>query len=280
MPSFQTTSQHYLILRNRDAGFFALFAAAIGLLDYYETHPLAGVAIDFKNEGHYFDETRGLNWWAYYFEPLYLGSPTGAVIMDVPFGMNVVFGMKAVQLHPTNFITFERSNQLIQKYIKIKPEVSSFVDNVVSTKFAGQYVIGIHYRGTDKVQQEAPVVPYTVVVEKLEELLKQAPSGAKIFIATDEEHFLSFMVSKYGQKVMYQSAMRSQNGKPVHLQSNKLKIKGFAWKKGFDALVDCLLLSRCNIILKTASNLSTCSRMFNPNLQVVSLSYEGKCSSE
>ena len=41
------------------------------------------------------------------------------------------------------------------------------------------------------------------------------------------------------------------------------------YTKGLDAIVDCLLLSRCNLLIKTPSQLSAWSKVFNLDLKLV-----------
>ena len=41
---------------------------------------------------------------------------------------------------------------------------------------------------------------------------------------------------------------------------------GHELREGLDAVVDCLLLSRAHTLIRTASNLSLCSTLFNPSL--------------
>ena len=45
--------------------------------------------------------------------------------------------------------------------------------------------------------------------------------------------------------------------------------QGDNYRKGFHALADCLLLSRCQALVKTPSALSTWSKVFGPHLNLV-----------
>ena len=61
---------------------------------------------------------------------------------------------------------------------------------------------------------------------------------------------------------------RSVDGTPIDV------IQGDNWNKGRDAVLDCLLLSRCDVLVRTASNLGLCAAFFNPRLPVVLLNRE------
>ena len=43
------------------------------------------------------------------------------------------------------------------------------------------------------------------------------------------------------------------------------------FQKGEDAVLDCLLLSRCQVLIRTASNLSQCSALINPDVPEIAL---------
>ena len=54
---------------------------------------------------------------------------------------------------------------------------------------------------------------------------------------------------------------RSVDGRPIDVVNTDGN-----HQKGLDAVVDCLLLSRTHAMIRTASNLSLCSTLFNPQL--------------
>lgn len=100
-------------------------------------------------------------------------------------------------------------------------------------------------------------------IAELEEI---GHTDIKVFIATDEQSLLDYMTLHYPSKVIYyEGSERSINGVCVHLSGHG----GSPYKKGEDALIDCLLLSKTDIILKTSSNLSLCATYFNPDIPVV-----------
>ncbi len=52
------------------SGFFAEFGSVLGMLEHYDrwTGLYAGVRVDFKDQGLYYDPARGPNWWNYYLQ--------------------------------------------------------------------------------------------------------------------------------------------------------------------------------------------------------------------
>lgn len=253
---------YQLYYPNYRVGFFSAFFVVLGALDFYEKNPdeCSGLIVDFEDQGLYYDPHHGKNYWQYYFEPIILGALDNTVSKKrFPLSTQSSFAIFALYE-----MSYERGNELIQKYIKIKPHIQRKINQFVNEHFKENYVIGVHYRGTDKII-EAPHVSYEVVVKYIKEEIKKN-NNAKIFVATDEENFLRFMHSNFPGKIIAIDTLRSTNGQPIHFSFTH------AYKNGEDALIDCVLLSKCSKLYRTSSNLSAASMRFNPALDVTLLS--------
>lgn len=255
--------RYVLTAPSYNPGFFSTFNTVLGVLEMYESsREFVGLEVDFRDRGWYYDKNKGKNWWQYYFEPIKIskGNFDSITVKEFPDGDKGRLSMLA-QFD----MSCKRGNELIERYIHLKPHVQKRVDSFVENNFKNYNVIGIHYRGTDKVS-EAPKVPY----EKVYDIVKKDSvdiKNTRIFIATDDEHFLNFMKIKFSGQIICLDSIRSRDGKPLH-QSGKYN----KYKLGEDAIVDCVLLSKCNKLYKTASNLSDTSVKFNPNMIFVNLS--------
>lgn len=237
-------------------GMFSCVVTMIGLADLCEKGEYPGFIVDYQDEGAYYEPERGLNWWTYYYEPICVGKKVKKYHQANTEERN------KFSKHAEFTLSQKRCSQLIKKYIQIKPAVQKVVDDYVEKNF-NSYVIGIHYRGTDKMAV-CPRADYEVMSSKVIELCnKQELMNPTIFVATDEQDFLAHMQETFPGQVIFQDCIRSENGKPVHLaKENK-------YKKGEEALVDCLLLSKCQYLIRTSSNLSLCSTFFNETLPVI-----------
>ncbi|HLO15730.1 MAG TPA: hypothetical protein VK206_12930 [Anaerolineales bacterium] len=167
-----------------------------------------------------------------------------------------------------NVLDIRLANYLINKYLVVKEDIVREVESFCCQNFANRRVLGVHYRGTDKVL-ESPVVPYDRVKRNIEHYLRIYPETDCIFIATDDINFIENMGNaSIGRPVLFRNdSFRSRDGDSIHesAYTNKYEINR-------DAIVNCLILSRCNALLKTASILSGWSKLFNPQLPVVMLS--------
>lgn len=247
-------------------GMFIVFDYIWSLAYCYEKKFCPFVKVDFGAEGPYYDPQKGPNWPSYYLEQVKWGKFEGGPVVETD---EPKFAMG-------NFVP-KRGNldrrlvySLLEKYMVLKPEILEEIERFSRKHFEGHFVVGIHYRGTDKVT-EAPSTSYDEVLEKVrEEMIPQKRSELKIFVATDEQAFVRYLNENFVGEVLEQSGVaRSTTGQPIHLHQTSDQ-----YENGKAAIVDCVLLSRTNLLIRTASNLSRWSTYFNPDLPVVVLSYE------
>ncbi len=245
-------------------GFFASFLSVIGGLDYYEKNHYAGCKVQFK-WGLYQDKRIGQDWWEYYFEPIRIGVHKNLKTKRLSNDHRHDLAFRAM-----SSISRERAYELITKYIRIKQHIHNKVDTFVQENFNNKYVIAIHYRGTDK-SLEAPRVPYEKVCNALDKVILELPAGTDyiLFIASDEQNFIDHMKAQYPFKICYLDAIRSRDGKPIHVNQPN------PYKQGEEALIDCMLLSKAHILIRTHSNVGASAGNFNPQLPMITLNSHG-----
>lgn len=155
-------------------------------------------------------------------------------------------------------------NQYIKKYVKPRQEISEKIKEYVDQYFNGS-VIGVHVRGTDKKSEskigQRPFVTIEDYLRVLEETLKKFPDSS-IFVASDNNEAIAKIFKKFrNNKIIVYNCTRMKSYDsiiPVHLSSQS------GPKAGEEALIDCLLLSKCDHIICTDSNLSAAALYFNP----------------
>lgn len=264
LPAVSSDKGPYLVLHVHEcSGFFAVFSSVISVLNFYETGNFSGLKIDLDG-GLYLDTEKGPNWWEYFFEPIELG--------DSESTKYIFNGPEILHFVGSGFtIDRKRGYDLIQKYIHVKPNIQAEVDEFVSKKFKDHFVIGIHHRGTDKIL-EAPLVPFARTLETLNKLIVSLPNSSskklKVYVATDQQAFLDYLRSIYPSLIISSNFARSKDNKSLHGTPGFYKNN---YQKGKEALIDCLLLSRCNMLIYTpSSSLSLAVLKFNPDLPAIS----------
>jgi hypothetical protein len=268
-------------------GFFSEFQSVLGALAFAEAGGAAAVRVDFHSP-LYVDRERGPNWWTYYFrnDVMAVGPPAfsnrevqlDAVVTKygryggfadliqgrTPYFYPITFGISRSELH-----------RIAATCVSPRSEICEEVARFKSAEFAaGAFVVGVHYRGTDATRgrmgrlthyRTAPV-PYQAYADEVRRVLETAaPRAFQIFLATDEIDCVDFMRREFGDRVIgVGDAPRVRAGQQgVHLDRT-LAVSGY--QKGKAALVDSLLLSSTDYLVKGRSNLSDASLVFSPSL--------------
>lgn len=246
---------------NSELGMFATANQVLGQIYLFESGQLpkvSGLTIDFNEYGLYYDPSFGPNWWTYYFEPICLGKSENEKKVYTTRSQH------SQAWEQRKLLSREVAAQLVKKHIHIKPHIQKKIDAFVAEFFLNKYVIGIHYRGTDKYK-EAPRIEYETVFEEIDNHIPQGETYA-LFIATDEADFLEMAQKRYGDCVISIEAHRAtNNGLGVHFANKNNYIVGE------EALMDAGLLSRCDLLIRTSSSLSLWSTYFNPDLPTILL---------
>jgi len=244
------------------SGLFSEVAAVVGCLAHYEARPglYSGLQVDFQDHGLYYDSAAGPNWWEYYFERLEIGSARHAARRVVPTWQHDDFAETVEGNMPRDVAA-----GILARHIRIRDAMRTQADSFWAEQTDGARVIGIHYRGTDK-WEGAPPIPYEVVDAAVRTAAPAAGSAPwKVFVATDEEAFLDHMLAAFPGRVICREMARSVDGSPIH------KSPGDGFRKGEDAVLDCLLLARCALLIRTDSDLGLFATFFSPAMPVTLL---------
>ncbi|MBT8133990.1 MAG: hypothetical protein KJO03_05735 [Gammaproteobacteria bacterium] len=165
-----------------------------------------------------------------------------------------------------NVLNFNLSSYLIDKYLVIKDDVLSEVDKFYAKNFGNNTVLGVHYRGTDK-SLEAPYVPYDRVERNINYYLEKYPETDAIFLSSDDENFIDYIKKcSVNRPVCYRDdSFRSADDAAIHHSGqDKYEINR-------DAIINALILSKCDALMKTSSILSAWSKLLRPELPLIML---------
>jgi hypothetical protein len=223
----------------------------------------------------YVDPQRGPNWFEYFFTNLQLSEEDGYRIKNGRVPICRIEGIRQLGL-PENYdpqLNLEIAPQLIRKYIGVKPHVIKKVDNFVRNHFKNNSVLGIHYRGTDK---RASPISYQDFRKSIDSFLNHNREFDCLFVSSDEQSFVNFIENEFRHTLpvfYHEDHERSKTKIAIHRSKS-----GDRFRKGEEAVLNCLLLSRCGALIKTASFLSGWSKLFNPDLPVILLNrpFEGE----
>jgi hypothetical protein len=163
---------------------------------------------------------------------------------------------------------FRQASECWNSYFRFTDDVYERLDRFWQANFAGEVVLGVHYRGTDKnvdPWQTNPVSRYQFLCV-VEDFLRSHPDVSAIFVASDDAHFVE-AISRLS-RVRFHEQPRSTDGRPTWNAHDSTQNQAAAK----DAILDCLTLSRCRYALKCMSQLSAFSKVVNADLEIYRVS--------
>ena len=275
------------------------------------------IPVIYFDKGYYYSKAHGSNWWNYFFVPLISDKITSKVVsygdrygyhqieslpledkVNKPYLYTNVTFQKVLRPIPGDF-------QKIYQKIRLNNQFRRKIDNFRSTHFKNYWMIGIHYRGTDKFAsfndnedlKENRHFHYDQVVTHLKRHISKLhkDKSVAIFVASDEEPFVQKIKQNFSRVISYNSSRSMISTSGLSLDTKKcvagstskecLKLKKLQeasihrgnnkitpYKKGNDAVMDIWLLSSCDELFRThLGNFSGQPGRINPGLKVYSL---------
>ncbi len=159
-------------------------------------------------------------------------------------------------------------NDIIRHFIRPRDYLQQKASNFFQQYMNGHHVIGVHVRGTDAISNEEirPHRQGSLVLSKyvteIKRLLEAQPT-ARIFVATDAQSSLEYLREAFGSRVFACDSIRHESGKaagqgptgwimPFYIASDRDR----AARNGEEAVIEYLLLSRCNYLVHNGSGLA------------------------
>ncbi len=191
-----------------------------------------------------------------------------------------------------NFYSFKNNFSLVSKIFntlfKFDESILNEVNNYVKNNFENNNVLGVHYISERSGGiQNITIEQFITIIEY--ELSQQ--SYKKLFVVSDRMEPIEKIKERFKNEIKVIHYLKenypsdNQRYKDIVLTVKKLKnTKGLydivklekqLKEKGKinrmvlkNYLINCLLLSKCNLVLKTCSQLSAYSKILNPNLRI------------
>lgn len=171
-----------------------------------------------------------------------------------------------------------QAKKVLDAFVRPRPYVVRKVDAFFAEHLAGHYVIGVHARGTDatSVQEVRDFRQGSLVLSRylaeIERLLAVRPEG-KILVASDEESSLECLSAAFAGRVVAYDSVRHRDGDgagagptgwimPAYIAGDR----DVAAKNGEDAVIEYLLLSRCDYLVHNGSSLARTVLLNAPQL--------------
>jgi len=249
---------NYCVIESMVHGLFACFYCILYGLYICELENLIPIVL--LDEKHlYYDSKHGNNIFNYFFKQERVNT----------VGLNkIIVQNPDIFLHWCRNSTLEKkiSSLLIDKYFELKPDIKSLINTFYKHNIRGQHILGVHYRGTDKIS-ETHLLPFIEYEKKIDIMLKNNICD-KVFFVTDELHLRKYVESKYKNHVIFYALEADYKtirpDQKIGLHFSNLPSPYLLAK---DALAECYLLSKCNLFMSSGrSSMSLFATFINPQI--------------
>ncbi|MEP6695645.1 MAG: hypothetical protein ABJA34_02075 [Pseudonocardiales bacterium] len=167
---------------------------------------------------------------------------------------------------------------VLDSFIRPRAYILNKVNDFFVNHMAGHYLIGVHARGTDATsrQELRSFRQGSLVLSRysaeIERILETQPR-ARIFVASDEQSSLSHLAKEFPHRVIAYDSVRHQKGEPAGqgptgwiMPAYITRSRDVAAKNGEDAIIEYLLLSRCDYLVHNGSGLARTVLLNAPRL--------------
>jgi hypothetical protein len=173
--------------------------------------------------------------------------------------------------HQTSRLNRTEARDIVQRHLAVATDILKACDTWSASIFTGRFVMGVHYRGTDKISEAPPVAHadvYAALNQALQWIAPQLDRMPVVFVATDNSDFAAGAkhALPLAEVHVLDDVRRSATEVGVH---NLGRDDGPRLAR--EAMMDAVLLSRCHLLLKTASALSGWSTLLGRDMPVVLL---------
>jgi hypothetical protein len=298
------------IISERDVGLFSLIQQVIATIPWAVAENRVPV-VHFGNGTCYWTPNGhrgGRTVWEYYFEPVVRGYPASSIpepvqariAADRPSPYEVGYLVDRHTFVSNHFgdhpqlsgaalpipyqwddpdDTLRREAKLIiDSSIRPRAYLLQKADDFFARHMAGHHLIGVHARGTDATSKQElrtfrqGSLVLSRYVAEIGRLLEVQPR-AKIFVASDDQSSLDYLVKAFGHRVIAYESVRHHGGEAAGqgptgwiMPAYIARDRDVAARNGEDAVIEYLLLSRCHYLVHNGSSLARTVLLNAPRL--------------
>ena len=249
-------------------GLFSDVLVALNAIERCEELGLSG-SVHWGRRSLYFDPAIGGNAYEYFFSNSGFGkSRRNSHSFFLPY---VPAGDTYSGSGLPNSTPRQHLKQLIDRFARPREEILGEVQTFMNQHLHGARILGVHVRRTDAVRgwEDRRVQPVSNFVNAAERWISGHPDWL-VFLATDADDVVADFKGRLGSRVVVQNALRSEDGRSLHGHHDE-GTHGSPSRKGKEALIDALILSRCDFLIRCFSFLTAYSLCFNQSLPFLDL---------
>lgn len=158
---------------------------------------------------------------------------------------------------------FIEANRLFFKFFSFSDEITEEVDEKI-LEYKGKKILGLHYRGTDKINTEGGYINVDMFKSIVDDYLNSNEIEV-ILIFSDELYVSKTLEEYYSKKYIVKNFNDKESKDLLYITYENYSHNNLLFKK---TIVEPLILSKCDVVIKTSSQFSAWSKIFNPYLNI------------
>lgn len=242
-----------------------LFSVATVLLENMVIAGEYDYALQLGREYLYYDQNKGENVWEYYFgQPKRESEDLNRYTTDYGFLFDRTGVLDIGNRTTSYFEAIEKASLVFRNSIGFAPGIGTELEQQKLALGLDKKYYAVHKRETDFKLHATRIIDSEYFFRRIEETL----GDEKIFLATDSQKAFWNFKLRYGKRLIASKIKRSKDSTGLHFHQFP---KGENWLNGYNALLDCYLLSEGSKLFRTRSNLTTFSLILNPYLENVEM---------
>lgn len=268
-----------LIVVPHDAGFFSNFNKVMNhLVCSLHRNGIRSIEVDWNIEkgkkfnAFFFGTPKDGNIWEHFFDQLSF-PPHSCIIRKRTDSYRdySITDRNVYSLYTSGPGWRQQYHAAFSEYIHIKPHILQKVGQIYSEYLAGRYCIGVHIRNEahKREQPDGQMPPLEHYMAEIRHIISSKKAEIKIFLATDVEEYVIRFKDVFGEKVFTQTEIGRLEKSPGNPEEQVIYTFDPDLKFAEEVLNDCLLLSKCDVLIHRVSNIATAAGYINPSMSMI-----------
>jgi hypothetical protein len=262
--------EHTLVATACDAGFFSHVNRVVNHLHHsLGRDGCAAVRVDWRTSESaplfvYGTPADG-ELWRRFFEPLAFPNAPREERESWRYADLAMTGLHAYRMYKRGSGWRTAYGRAFAEHVRVREELHRRALELSRDAGVNGRLIGVHYRHPGHSHEcPRPIPPLDVFVERTRRLLAGDGSAA-VLLASDVHEAVVAFRDAFGERLLVQPGVVR-----VHAADHQHQLPASpSVALGEQALIDALLLARCEVMLHTVSNLATAVGYMNPRLRMV-----------
>jgi hypothetical protein len=206
--------------------------------------------------------------WQRFFEPLAFPNAPAEEHASYEYADLAMTGMHAYRMYKRGSRWRTSYGRAFAEHVRVREELRGRVAELWHDgggSDAGRRAVGVHYRHPEHSHECPRDIPYMEAFISRAKAVVGRDRDALVVLATDVQEAVDGFRNAFGERLLVQEGVaRAPAGATQYEWDAPAGIE-----MGERALIDALLLARCDVLVHTTSNLATAVGYINPRLEMV-----------